>query len=79
MPSLGGTGGATTYADLVNLGLGGCCGCRDLARRSPIIFLRREIGIRLMRISTRDRSSEARALYWARNRRARSVTMSITC
>lgn len=72
-PSLAGTGGG-----LATYGERGCLGrwvSECLARRSPIFSLRSAVGIRLTRISTRDRSCWAWTLYWARNRRARSVTV----
>lgn len=77
--SLAGTGGGfSTYWDLG--GLGGCCWFDsadddDLASSSPIFALRRVVGMRLIRISTRDRSCCAWMLYCALNLRARSVTI----
>lgn len=65
VPSLAGTGGGLAC----KAGLGarggccGCCGCRDLARSSLILAFRKAVGIRLTRISTRDRSCCAWILY----------------
>lgn len=47
---------------------------RHLCIRSPILTLRRDVGIRLTRISIRDRRPWAWRWYCARNLRARSVT-----
>ena len=76
-PSLAGTGGGfSTHCDLG--GLGGCwpgSADDDLERSSPIFAFRRVVGMRLIRISTRDRSCCAWMLYCALNLRARSVTI----
>lgn len=72
-PSLAGTGGGRAVkAGRVGLGFGGSS---DFDRRSPMVALRRAVGILLMRISTRDRRCCAWTLYCALSLRARSVTV----
>ena len=46
----------------------------DLAKRSPILALRSDVGMRFIRISIRVRRLCACKAYWARSFRARSVT-----
>lgn len=71
-PSLVGTGGGrVTYGERpVRDG----CGSECLAKSSPILAFRTKVGMRLTRISTRDRNCCACTLYWALSLRARSVT-----
>jgi len=73
-PSLTGTGGGRAVnAGRVGFGFGGSS---DFDRRSPMVVLRRTVGILLMRISTRERRCCAWTLYCARSLRARSVSSS---